>query len=267
MLRRHGILTLRREDGRVICERVKVADTLFRRAIGFLGRRSVAPDEGVVLRPNFSIHTFFIRFPIDVVFLDQDLVVLRIVPGLRPFRTASCRGAREVVELRAGECERRGLAVGDRVAWASASHAPIATVTGEEPLAETPVVGGNAVVASSDVRFTKLARFLLGGRGIHVSDTISPDQLVDIAAGGEDVDVVLLDAGDDLADALRALQALRAERPDLPVVVAGEGAAERALNGVRVYHRWDETDDLMAAVESALREQIGDAAPATEDAD
>jgi hypothetical protein len=267
VLRRHGTLTLRREDGRVVCERVKVADTLFRRAIGLLGRRAVAHDEGVVLRPNFSIHTFFMRFPIDVVFLDQDLVVVRIAPGLRPFRTASCRGAREVVELRAGECERRGLAVGDRVAWASASHAPIATITGEQPLAETPTVEGTAVVASSDVRFTKLAKFLLGGRGIHVSDTISPDQLVDVAAGGEDVDVVLLDAGDDLADGLRRLNTLRQYRPDLPVVVAGEGAAERALNGVRVYHRWDETDELIAAVESALRQQLGEAAQPTEEAD
>ena len=45
--------------------------------------------------------------------------MLKISAGVRPFHAASCRGAREVVELRAGECERRGLEVGDRVAWAS----------------------------------------------------------------------------------------------------------------------------------------------------
>ena len=90
---------------------------------GLLFRRSVKSDEGVVLRPSFSIHTAFMQFPIDVVFLDQDLRVLRIADSVRPFRTASCRGSREVVELRAGECERRGLVVGDRVAWASTTPA------------------------------------------------------------------------------------------------------------------------------------------------
>ncbi len=71
-----------------------------------------------MLRPSFSIHTAFMRFAIDVVFLDHDQTVIRIDPGLRPFHTASCRGAREVVELAAGECARRGLEVGDRIAWA-----------------------------------------------------------------------------------------------------------------------------------------------------
>ena len=115
----HGTLTLRREDGRVVCERVRVADTWVRRLRGALLRRSLPSDEGFVLRPAFSIHTMFMQFPIDVLFLDQDLKVLKISAAVRPFHTASCRGAREVVELRAGECERRGLEVGDRVAWAS----------------------------------------------------------------------------------------------------------------------------------------------------
>ncbi len=57
----------------------------------------------------------FMRFPIDAVFLDSDRRVLKIVENLRPWRTASCRGAREVVELSAGECRRRGLAVGERL--------------------------------------------------------------------------------------------------------------------------------------------------------
>src|SRR3990170_4878858 len=61
------------------------------------------------------------RFPLDVVFLDADQVVLRVEPGVRSWRTVSCRGAREIVEMAAGECRRRGLEVGDRVAWASRS--------------------------------------------------------------------------------------------------------------------------------------------------
>jgi hypothetical protein len=53
------------------------------------------------------------RFSIDVVFLDRDGCVLRIAESVRPWRTAAARGARSVVELRAGECARRGLVVGD----------------------------------------------------------------------------------------------------------------------------------------------------------
>ena len=73
----------------------------------------------MVLRPAWNVHTAFMRFPIDFVFLDSDQVVIRIERAVAPWRTVSCRGAREVVELAPGECERRGLEVGDRVAWAS----------------------------------------------------------------------------------------------------------------------------------------------------
>ncbi len=112
-------LTLRREDGRVVAESVVVADSTGRRLRGLLGKKDLPSGHGVLLRPAWSIHTAFMRFPIDVVFLDADQIVIKIVPNLSPFHTASCRGAREVVELRAGECERRGLALGDRVAWAA----------------------------------------------------------------------------------------------------------------------------------------------------
>jgi uncharacterized membrane protein (UPF0127 family) len=83
---------------------------------GLLGRRSLDSDEGILLRPAGSVHTFFMRFAIDVLFLDRDLVVVGIEPELRPWRTAGRRGAKSVVELAAGECARRGVVVGDRLA-------------------------------------------------------------------------------------------------------------------------------------------------------
>src|ERR1044072_1070957 len=102
-------LTLRREDGRVVAESVTVADSTGRRLRGLLGKRDLPSGHGVLLRPAWSIHTASMRFPIGVVFLDADQVVVKIVPNLQSFKTASCRGAREIVELRAGEAERRGL--------------------------------------------------------------------------------------------------------------------------------------------------------------
>jgi uncharacterized membrane protein (UPF0127 family) len=103
----------------MICEQVDVADGIFTRARGLLGRKSLAPGTGITLRPGWSIHTWFMRFPIDVVFIDEELTVTRIAAELGAFRLASSKGAREVVELAAGECAARGLSVGDRVNWAA----------------------------------------------------------------------------------------------------------------------------------------------------
>ena len=249
MARRAGTLTLRREDGRIICDSVTVNDSTRRRMWGLLGRRALPSGEGVVLRPAWSIHTAFMRFSIDVVFIDAELVVMRIDEDLRPFKTASCRGAREVVELPAGECARRGLAVGDRVAWAARN------VVNEIALAESPTLGlerkGTVLVASGDQRFVKLSRFMLEGRGIAVGD-----QSVRDALGGAledaDVDVVLLDAESDLAEGLRAHTAIRAERPELPLVVVAEASGVNPPDTIRVYDKWQETEAAIDAVETAM---------------
>ena len=107
-----------RRDGVVVCEECLVAATPLARMRGLLGRRFLPSGEGILLRPASAIHTFFMRFPIDVVFLSDELEVVGIAPDLRPWRTAGRRGARAVLELPAGECARRGLSVGDRVRFA-----------------------------------------------------------------------------------------------------------------------------------------------------
>jgi uncharacterized protein len=97
---------------RVVCSALTVADTAPTRMKGLLGRQSLDLREGLLLRPASSVHTAFMQFPIDVVFLDSDMRVLRVEPNLRPWRVAAQRGARAVVELPAGAAETRGLAVG-----------------------------------------------------------------------------------------------------------------------------------------------------------
>ncbi|TML67474.1 MAG: DUF192 domain-containing protein [Actinobacteria bacterium] len=223
---------------------------------GLLGRRRLQPGEGMVLRPAWNVHTAFMRFPIDVVFLDADQVVVRIAAELPPWRTVSCRGAREVVELAAGECARRGLEAGDRVAWASRSAAelradrktPLLDDNPEEPRARV-------LVASSDARFVKLARFLLSGRDLEVVDELtSPDRLPDLV-GETDVDVVVLDGANKVADALRTANAARARRPQLPVVIAADTGG-RSPAGVRVFDRWNETEEMLLDIERLLAEQL-----------
>jgi uncharacterized membrane protein (UPF0127 family) len=109
------LLTLERQDGSLVCERCLVAETPLTRLRGLLGRAGLERGEGLLLRPAASIHMWFMRFPIDAVFLDGDDRVLRVAADLRPWRIAACHGARAVVELPAGDCARVGLREGDRL--------------------------------------------------------------------------------------------------------------------------------------------------------
>ena len=109
------VVRVEHEDGRVVCERCVVADTPLRRMKGLLGRSELPPGEGLLLRPASSIHTHFMRFPIDAVFVDDELGVLEVAETMRPWRIKARRGARAVIELAAGECERRSVRSGDHL--------------------------------------------------------------------------------------------------------------------------------------------------------
>jgi uncharacterized membrane protein (UPF0127 family)/CheY-like chemotaxis protein len=248
-MRRAVSLTLRREDGRILCESVRVADTIGRRMRGLLGRKHLPADEGILLRPAWSIHTAFMRFPIDVVFIDPEQIVIRIEHTMKPFKTASCRGAREVVELAAGECDRLGLEVGDRIAWASRTSAgePLSSENAVQRIHPTAEV----IVASDDQRFVKLARFLLDGRGLHVVANVRLANLLE-ALDEEDTDAILIDADDALGEGLRLTNAVRAGNRDVPVVLVGAGAAQRAPDSVAVYDKWEQLDEAISALEAKL---------------
>ncbi len=99
-------MTLRHAGG-VVCERCVVADRPLVRMRGLLGRRELPSDEGLLLRPASAVHSWFMRFPFDAVFLDRELVVLRVAEHVRPWRIVTRRGARAVLEVAAGEAARR----------------------------------------------------------------------------------------------------------------------------------------------------------------
>jgi uncharacterized membrane protein (UPF0127 family) len=248
-------LTLRREDGRIVCERVVVSDRAHRRMRGLLGRRYLREGEGMVLRPGWSIHTAFMRFPIDAVFLDADQVVMKIEHDVRPWRTVSCRGAREVVELAAGETRRRGLEVGDRVAWASRSAADARQDRRTSPLdADDDEPRARVLVASRDPRFMRLARFLLDGRDLEVQET-TPEQLTQGVMDDPGLDLAVLDGADRIADALRTANAARTARPEVPIVIAADTGG-RTPTGVRVFDRWNETEEMLLDIERHLTESV-----------
>ncbi len=95
---------------------VRVADTPRTRRIGLLKHESLERGEGLWIYPTQAIHTFGMRFPIDVAFLDRRLRVKRVYHGLAPFRlTTLVWGAQSVLELASGSLAETGTAIGDEL--------------------------------------------------------------------------------------------------------------------------------------------------------
>jgi uncharacterized membrane protein (UPF0127 family) len=96
--------------------RCRLADRFVSRFLGLMGRSSLPAGEGVLFVPGGSIHTFFMRFPLDAAFVSRDGVVLRVSAGVRPWRLARApRGTRFVLELAEGEAAAHGLADGTQL--------------------------------------------------------------------------------------------------------------------------------------------------------
>ena len=75
-------------DGTVLIERLLLAESTAERMRGLLGRTSLEPDCGMLIRPCRSIHMWFMRFPIDAAFLDHDMRVLKVSRNLKPWQLA-----------------------------------------------------------------------------------------------------------------------------------------------------------------------------------
>jgi hypothetical protein len=93
--------------------RLEIARSTLERMRGLLGRSGLPPGEGMLIERCASIHTFFMKFALDVIFLDSEWEVRRVVRGLRAWRMAGSLGASRVVELAAGALEGTDLATGD----------------------------------------------------------------------------------------------------------------------------------------------------------
>jgi len=104
-------MDLVRADGLPVC-RCRVASSFASRFRGLMGVAEQPAGTGLLLPRTSSVHTHFMRFPIDVLFLDSELRIISLVNALRPWRFARAKGADSVLELAAGECDRLGLTVG-----------------------------------------------------------------------------------------------------------------------------------------------------------
>ena len=100
----------------VLGDRIGVADTTLTRFVGLMGRGSLAPGHGLLIRPSNGVHTLWMRFSIDVLLLDREHRVLSAYGNLRPFRvTAINWKASSALELPTGTIAATNTQVGDQL--------------------------------------------------------------------------------------------------------------------------------------------------------
>ena len=222
-----------------VCERAVLADRPLSRMRGLLGKRELPAGEGLLLTPAPAIHTGFMRFEIDALFLDRDLRVLRIVERLPPWRAALVRHARSVLELRAGEAARTGVEVEDQLELVDDGDAGSATVT-------EPPTSMNVMVLSTDRRFRELASLLLMRRGCTVTVGADGRKLTE-RLEHDDTEVVIIDAERSLASAARLAGTIDALGRPVGIVVVND-QAEADLTKFQTVPKWGSFDRLFGAV-------------------
>ena len=101
-------------SGAVLAEHVQGAFDSSTRRKGLLGKETLA-DAALVIAPCNLVHTFFMRFAIDTVFVDREGMVVRVRHGVRPNRVSGAWGAFATIEVAAGHAERAGVQPGDQL--------------------------------------------------------------------------------------------------------------------------------------------------------
>ena len=107
--------------GSVLAESVKTADRGPSRRKGLLGRESLAPGEGLWIVPCESVHTFFMRFPIDLVYIDRKHRVRKVRSSVPAWRLSACFSAHSVIELASGAVRDTQTKAGDQLEFSPAA--------------------------------------------------------------------------------------------------------------------------------------------------
>ncbi|MFH1691016.1 MAG: DUF192 domain-containing protein [Candidatus Omnitrophota bacterium] len=115
---KEGLLykAINQDNGAVLANKLRVAQTFKSRSQGLLNRNGLEQGEALLIQPCTSIHTFFMKFPIDVAFLDRKGRVVKIAKNIRPWRLSGCLfGAHMVIEFNAGTLTNSLINVGNVV--------------------------------------------------------------------------------------------------------------------------------------------------------
>jgi len=104
---------INQRNGDIIADRVEIADSFFTRLVGLMGRRGMQGNNALVLNPCSSIHTFFMRFSIDAVFIDGQGEVIHLIPEMPTYEISPVvKKAKMVIELPGGTASSR-VYIGD----------------------------------------------------------------------------------------------------------------------------------------------------------
>jgi hypothetical protein len=219
----------------------------------------------MLLTPAPAIHTAFLRVPIDAVFLDRNLRVLDIVERLRPWRFASTRRARAVLELSAGECARRGVEVGDRLqlrdrhpVGGGPSDASNRGEVRNSDWGTTPARRSqpgelarlhplSVLVVSHDRHFLRVMSLLLARRNFSVTTTANASRATQLVAR-KSADVVVIDASE-LPAAATVTKLETLGWPVGVVLVADEGRSGHS--DPPMLAKWGPFEDFVEAIECA----------------
>ena len=101
----------------IVADQVKLANTFWQRLKGLLGTRLLPLGQGLIIKPCNSVHTFGMGYPIDVLFVDGNHCIIKIVENMLPSKMSMSSGSQYVVELPAGTAQRTACCVGDRLEY------------------------------------------------------------------------------------------------------------------------------------------------------
>ncbi|WP_319402591.1 DUF192 domain-containing protein [uncultured Anaeromusa sp.] len=104
-------------SNQVLVEELQVADTMWKRLRGLLGRKQLEENEGMIIVPCNAVHTIGMAFALDLLFLARDGTVLQLEQDVRPWRMRFCLKAHAVVELPAGVLQHLPCQIGEQVVW------------------------------------------------------------------------------------------------------------------------------------------------------
>jgi len=100
----------------ILADNALMANSFFKRACGLLGRRTFTYGQALILKPCNSIHTYFMNFAIDALFVDKNNIVVKTVVGLKPFRLSPiCLKSKFVIELPCGAIKSTSTSLGDKL--------------------------------------------------------------------------------------------------------------------------------------------------------
>jgi uncharacterized membrane protein (UPF0127 family) len=230
-----------------------LADTPLARFKGLMGRKRLGEDEGMLLA-TWSIHTSFMRFPIDAVFLDRSFCVVRVVSNLKPWRAAVEWSSHAVLELPGGVAARAGIDPGEELSF-------VAHPNGAGGLISHSSAPARVAIASSDSRFLRVTGFLLERHGFEV-ETFRQAKDVIPKAVERGFAAVIVDGSGSLAAAASVIRGLSAESPSTGVVVVGDtgeqdGNQMPRPHSLRVVPKWESFDQLVHEIQLASNERRG----------